>query len=321
MRLFVTGVTGFVGHRVSYLACKDGYQVIGQSRSQSTQNRINHFSADINPITNWDSAFKEVDCVVHCAARVHQMSGPLDQIESLYDEVNHLGTINLAKQAAAQGVKRFVFLSSIKVNGESTVLERPFIVKHSCTPTDPYGVSKWKAEQALKQVSKDTGMEVVIIRPPLVYGPGVKANFKSLLNWIDKGIPLPLGAINNQRSMVYLDNLVHLILECCYNPKAANETFLVSDDYDISTSVLLRQVAKSMRKSNRMLPIPEFWLKLGLRLVGKEAVGLRLCSSLQLDISHTKKRLNWTPPISFAQGVQMTVDAYLEDKNDIGRCK
>ncbi|PML02446.1 NAD-dependent dehydratase [Vibrio breoganii] len=314
MKVLVTGATGFVGRRFYQLATELGFQLLGQSRVRPSRDAERWVETCIDSNTKWSKTLNKVDCVVHCAARVHQMNESADDANALYQEVNVLGTLNLASQAAHAGVKRFVFLSSIKVNGESTSPNNSFKPEVGARPSDPYGASKWDAEQGLLEIAKETGLEVVIIRPPLVYGPGVKANFHSLLKWVDRAAPLPLGAINNQRSMVFLDNLVSLMLECCENPNAAGQTFLVSDEHDISTSGLLKEVATAMKRPYRMLPIPESWLKLAASLLGKKHVGERLCSSLQLDISHTKQQLGWVPPVSFSEGIKETVDDYLKQK-------
>jgi UDP-glucose 4-epimerase len=212
--------------------------------------------------------------------------------------------LNLARQAAAAGLRRFVFVSSIKVNGEATQLARPFIADDAPAPLDAYGVSKMEAEQGLREIARQTGMEVVIIRPPLVYGPGVKANFAAMMRWLKRGVPLPLGAIHNQRSLVALDNLVDLILTCLTHPAATNQTFLVSDGEDVSTTELLRRMGQAMGKTARLLPVPASWLKVAASLVGKGDVAQRLCGSLQVDISKTRELLGWVPPVSLDEGLR-----------------
>lgn len=311
MKLFVTGSSGLVGRSVVHTARKNNLHVLGQTRGSNLHGAPTFFS-EIKAHTDWSSALHDVDCVVHCAARVHQMNEGEHSPIDAYREVNTFGTLNLARQAARLGVKRFVFISSIKVNGEFTVSGTPFVSSSNQVPTDPYGLSKYEAEQGLWEIAAETGLEVVIIRPPLVYGPGVKANFLSMMRWIEKGIPLPLGAIHNQRSLVFLDNLVDLILTCCVHPDAKGETFLVSDNDDVSTSRLLRIVAKAMGKANRMLPVPMSWLNLAAWLIGKPQVAQRLCGNLQVDISHTMDTLGWMPPYSLEDGVKKTVDAYLK---------
>jgi nucleoside-diphosphate-sugar epimerase len=227
-----------------------------------------------------------------------------------FRKVNVEGTLRLARRAAESGVKRFIFISSIKVNGESTVLGKPFKANDFPAPADPYGVSKYEAEEALKQLSLDTGMEVVIIRPPLVYGPGVKANFLSMMRWLERGVPLPLGAIKNRRSLVAIGNLVDLAITCISHPAAANQTFLVSDGEDLSTTQLLRRMADALKVRAHLLPIPEAGLRLGALLLGKKAIADRLCGSLQVDIGKTCSMLNWLPPVSVDKALQRTAFQY-----------
>jgi nucleoside-diphosphate-sugar epimerase len=233
-----------------------------------------------------------------------------------YREINTAGTLNLAQQAAQAGVKRFIFLSSVKVNGEFSDIGKPLSEKVENPPLDPYGLSKYEAEIGLKKIAEETGLEVVVIRPPLVYGPGVKANFLSMMNWTRKGVPLPLGRINNSRSLVFRDNLVDLILTCVTHLGAANRTFMVSDDHDVSVTQLLKTIASAMKVSSRLFPVPETWLVFAARLIGKPEIASRLCQNLQVDISQTKYALNWTPPYSFKQGIEITVRNYL-NKEDV----
>lgn len=264
----------------------------------------------IDANTDWRNALQGIDVVVHLAARVHIMDDPASNPLQAFRQVNVEGSLNLAKQAALAGVQRFVFISSIKVNGESTPLGQPFQADDTPMPVDAYGISKHEAEQALQQLANETGMEVVIIRPPLVYGAGVKANFYSMMQWLDKGIPLPLGAIHNKRSLVALDNLVDLIITCIDHPAAANQTFLVSDGEDLSTSELLRHTASALGKTAKLLPIPAWLLQIGASLLGKGAVAQRLCGSLQLDISKTRTVLNWTPPVRVDDALHKTAQYY-----------
>ncbi len=311
MKLLVTGASGLVGQAVVRLALQQKMDVVGQSRTQSLGD-IEHYQCDIHSQTDWQVALNSVDCVIHCAARVHQMTETSHSSIDAYREVNTDGTLNLARQAVNAGVKRFIFISSIKVNGEFSLFNKPFSYQAEQIPNDPYGLSKYEAEQKLWQLSQETGLEVVVIRPPLVYGPGVKANFQTMMNWVNRGIPLPLGAVHNRKSLVFLDNLVDLILTCCSHPEANGETFLVSDDYDVSTSLLLDVVAKAMGKPNRMLPIPMSWLTFLARLIAKPELSQRLCGNLHVDIEHTKQVLAWVPPYTFDYGIKKTVDAYLK---------
>ena len=312
MNILVTGSTGFVGSRVVKLARKRDWAVTPVVRKQIEPLTNSLVIPSIDASTDWSSAFEGVDCVVHCAARVHQMNEIEQDALTAYRETNTFGTLNLAKQAAEAGVKRFVFVSSIKVNGEFSEPNLPFEPNLNNTPQDPYGLSKYEAEVELAKLSKEIDLEVVIIRPPLVYGPGVKANFLSMMRLIDKGIPLPFGAIKNQRSLVYLDNLSNLILTCCEHPLAPGYTFLASDDHDVSTTQLMRTIALSMGKSSRLIPIPMSWIQAGSSVLKKKHIAQRVCGNLQVDIGLTKEILGWKPPVSFEQGIKRTVEAYFK---------
>jgi nucleoside-diphosphate-sugar epimerase len=229
-----------------------------------------------------------------------------------FRKINVDATIHLAKQAAAAGVKRFIYLSSIKVNGESTQLGRPFTAEDVARPQDPYGVSKHEAERALRKIAEQTGMEVVIIRPPLVYGPGVKANFASMMGIIQRGLPLPLASLtDNQRSLVALGNVIDLIVTCINHPAAANQTFLVSDDEDLSTAELLRRMGQALKKPTKLFYVPIFLLQLGAALINKSEIYQRLCGSLQVDITKTKDLLHWKPPLSVDQGLRQAIKGEL----------
>ena len=221
-----------------------------------------------------------------------------------FRKVNVEGTLNLARQAAEAGVKRFVFISSIKVNGEGTEFGKPYTADDAPAPVDPYGISKLEAEQGLLGLASETGMEITIIRPVLVYGPGVKGNFASMINLVEKGIPLPLGAIHNQRSLVGIDNLVDLIIRCIDHPAAANQVFLAADGEDLSTTELLRIVAKAIERPSRLIPVPAPVLQFGATLLGRKAMAQRLLGSLQVDILKTRELLDWTPPVSVDEGLK-----------------
>ncbi|GAA4012849.1 hypothetical protein GCM10022212_03390 [Actimicrobium antarcticum] len=225
-----------------------------------------------------------------------------------FRNVNVQGTLNLARQAAASGVQRFVFISSIKVNGEATQRGQSFMADDTPAPLDDYGVSKMEAEQGLRKVALQTGMEVVIIRPPLVYGLGVKANFAVMMHWLQRGVPLPLGSINNRRSLVSLDNLVDLLMMCLKHPAAANQTFLVSDGEDVSTTELLRRMGIALGHPARLVPLPASLLELAAAIVGKADVAQRLCGSLQVDIEKTRRLLGWTPPLTLDQGLKKAAE-------------
>jgi nucleoside-diphosphate-sugar epimerase len=311
-QLLITGANGFVGQALCAQANAGDLLITAAVRSAHAL-PANVASVSIGAIdgnTDWRNALQGIDVVVHLAARVHIMDDRASDPLQAFRQVNVEGTLNLAKQAALAGVQRFVFISSIKVNGESTPLGQPFQADDPPLPVDAYSISKQEAEQALRQLADETGMEVVIIRPPLVYGAGVKANFYSMMRWLDKGIPLPLGAIHNKRSLVAVDNLVDLIITCIDHPAAANQLFLVSDGDDLSTSELLRHTASALGKSAKLLPIPVWLLQTGASLLGKRAVAQRLCGSLQLDITKTRTVLNWTPPVRVDDALHKTAQYY-----------
>lgn len=266
----------------------------------------------IGPETDWSLALKNVSVVIHLAARVHVMREEATDSLPLYRQVNAAGTLNLARQAASVGVRRFVFLSSIKVNGEETPVGRPFTEEDIPAPCDPYAISKFEAEQDLRSLAAETGMEVVIMRPPLVYGPGVRANFLAMLKWLKKGMPLPLGSINNRRSLLGLDNLIDLIVTCLEHPAAANQTFLVADGEDLSTTELVKRLGDGLGRPARLIPMPDWLLKAGAAAVGKRNIAARLCGSLQVDISKARRLLGWTPPVSLDEGLRRTAEGFLK---------
>ena len=307
-QVLVTGASGFVGSAVvQELVTRAGFQPIAVLRKAQPMSLPVRLCADFNDAEQTAPLMQGIDCVVHCAARVHMMNEQAADPLTEFRAVNTKGTLQLARQAAKAGVKRFIFLSSVKVLGESTS-GQAFCFDDPLAPQDPYGVSKAEAETALHQLGQQTGMEIVIIRPPLVYGPGVKANFAAMLKLAKKNLPLPLGAIDNKRSLVALDNLVDLICVCIRHPAAANQTFLVSDDEDVSTTELLQRMIRAHGKTPRLLPIPASWLRFAARLLGKKAVVDRLCGSLQVDISHTKSTLGWQPPLSLDTGIQRCLE-------------
>jgi nucleoside-diphosphate-sugar epimerase len=314
MRVLVTGASGFVGSAVLKCLMNDRrFEAVGSVRRLTPRSITSAQCVEVTslaPDTKWEHALAGVEVVVHAAARVHVMQDTAADPLAEYRYSNVQGTLNLARQAAVAGARRFVFISSIKVNGEATVSGHPFSAEDTPAPLDPYGISKMEAEDGLREVAMQTGMEVVIIRPPLVYGPGVKANFQSMMRWLQKGIPLPLGAINNRRSLVALDNLVDLIVTCIDHPAAANQVFLVSDGEDISTTQLLRRMGKALRKPARLIPIPSTMLKLGSACIGKPGIGQRLCGSLQVDISKTRELLGWQPVVSVDHGLEKAADDF-----------
>jgi len=270
-----------------------------------------HAITRLDQATDWRGAFEAVDVVIHCAARVHFMKDDPVRALSEFRRVNVAGTETLIKAAAQAGVKRFIFLSSVKAQGEHSMPGQPFRETDSPAPADPYGLSKLEAESAVRSVASAEGMEFVIIRPPLVYGPGVKANFLSMMKWLHRRVPLPLGAIHNKRSLVAIDNLVDLIVTCMHHPAAANQVFLVSDGEDFSTTELLQRLGHSLGKPARLLPVPMSLFKAGATLVGKREVAQRLCGSLQVDISKSWELLGWAPPVSADEAMRRTAEVFL----------
>ena len=317
MNVLISGANGFVGKPLCAELLRQGQFVRAAMRlvrfeSLPIKNVEAVSIGVIDGKTDWTNALLGINVVVHLAARVHVMKDnavdPLDELR----KVNVEGAWNLALQAAEAGVRRFIFISSIKVNGEGTLLGRPYTAEDQPAPVDPYGISKFEAEDALRQLADETGMEVVIIRPPLVYGPGVKANFHSIMHWLEKGVPLPLGAIHNKRSFVALDNLVDLIVTCIDHPAAANQTFLAGDGEDMSTTQLLQRLGKALNKPAKLLPIPIWVLKTGAVLLGKRDMAQRLCNSLQVDISKTCDLLGWQPPVSVDDALKKTAADFLQ---------
>lgn len=314
MKIMLTGASGFIGSKLLEQLPADDTLSLGRNKPEG-QPSEKFFRLEINNDTDYSVALSGVGVIIHLAARVHVMNDAVSNPLEEYREVNARGTINLARQAASAGVKRFVFVSSIKVNGEGTSQGKLFTSADAHAPEDDYGLSKAEAEQQLIELGQETGMEVVIIRPTLVYGPGVKANFASLMNLVSKGIPLPFGCINdNRRSLVSVANLVDLVVTCIDHPNAANETFLVSDDCDVSTSEMVTQMAKALGKPQWQLPVPKWCYKLAGKALGKQNVIDRLLGSLQVDITHTKNTLGWAPPQSLEEGFKQTANAFLQSK-------
>ncbi|WP_415759772.1 UDP-glucose 4-epimerase family protein [Pseudomonas sp. LT1P18] len=268
----------------------------------------------LNGTNDWSEALTDVDVVVHAAARVHVMKEVSSDPLAAFREVNVEATLNLARQAAASGTKRFIFISSIKVNGEGAEPGTVYSADDVPAPIDPYGISKLEAEQGLKELAAVTGMEVVIIRPVLVYGPGVKANFLSMMRWLYRGVPLPFGAVHNQRSLVAIDNLVDFIVTCSDHPAAANQVFLISDGEDVSTTQLLRKLAGALGKPALLLPIPAWLMSGAATLLGQRALSDRILGSLQVDISKNRQLLGWTPPVTLDKALSLTAQHFLDSR-------
>lgn len=306
-KALVTGANGFVGNALIKELLVQNVSVKLSAKPSVMLPNVEYTNVwDIDKYTDWSKALLDIDVVIHLAARVHVMNDTSSNQLAEFRKVNVEGTLALATQAAKASVRRFIFVSSVKVNGESTKKDIPFTEVDISTPIDAYAISKLEAEQGLLQIANQTGMEVVIIRPPLVYGPNVKANFASMLKAVKQGIPLPLGAIHNKRSFVYVGNLVSLI-ECCIDhPAAKNQVFLVSDGHDLSTTELLQECAKALGVRSRLLPVSQSLIEGCAALFGKQSVAQRLCGNLQVDISKTYKLLNWKPPTKVADGLKIT---------------
>lgn len=307
MKILVTGANGFVGQNLIKALKQRDVHVVCVGRQLTAPNANAFFAVpDFTEQTAWQKPLKGCDLVIHLAARVHVMNdkalNPLEEFRM----VNVDGTLALAVQAAKAGAKRFLYISSIKVNGEFTELDKPFTAQDAANPQDAYAVSKYEAEQGLLLIARQTGMDVVVIRPPLIYGAGVKANFASMLKAVKRKIPLPLGAIHNKRSFVYVGNLVSLIVCCMDHPAAKNQVFLVSDDHDLSTTELLQECAAALHVQSRLWPVPQSLIKGCATLLGKQSVAQRLCGNLQVDISKTYALLGWKPPVTVADGLKFT---------------
>lgn len=313
MTVLLTGASGFVGRAILQAAENRGTQVRSIFRCEIKAKAESNYDAVVVPTldgtSDWSDALRGIDVVVHAAALVPHKKVHLSSLSAAYRRVNCEGSENLAQQAAAAGVRRFVYISSIKVNGELTELGRRFTAEDIPAPVGAYAISKAESEVALKRIAEQTGMELCIIRPPLVYGPQVKGNFATLARWIRKGFPLPFGNLNtNRRSLVALDNLVDLIFVCIQHPLAANQTFLISDGEDLSTADLLTRIARAMQRRPRLLCVPSEILSFVAFISGMNAVAQRMFGSLEVDITKTCDRLGWRPPVSVDEALRRAVE-------------
>lgn len=304
----VTGASGFVGGAVCTALSRRGLPFRPLSRDLRPG-----FVAigDMARRSDWGEALQGVDCVIHLAARVHVAREHLPDPLGAYRRDNVQATLTLARQAAAAGVRRFVFISTIKVNGEETAPGRPFTEADAPAPHGPYAISKHEAESALRDLARETGMELVVIRPPLVYGPGVGANFHLMMEALRLGLPLPLAAVDNRRSLIAVDNLADLVIASARHPAAAGQLFLAADGHDLSTPQLLRTLAAAMGRKARLFPVPASLLLAAAGLAGRREAMRRLTGSLQVDATHARTLLAWTPPIATGEALRATAHHHL----------
>lgn len=316
----VTGANGFVGTALCVHLLERGRPVravVRRAESASLPAGLEVVAAPRVLEGEFPAALLDgIDAVVHTAARVHVMDDTASDPLAEFRRVNVAGTLRLARRAAEAGVRRFVFVSSIKVNGERTDRDRPFTADDPPAPVDPYGISKLEAEEGLRALASGGGMEVVIIRPVLVYGPGVKGNFAAMMRWLHRGVPLPFGTVENRRSLVAVENLAHLLATCVEHPAAANRTFLVSDAHDLSTPELLRRTAAALGVKPRLLPVPPGLIAMASRMLGRQAVAQRLMGSLQVDVTATRSLLGWMPPVPIDEALRRTAAAYLAARHE-----
>lgn len=311
-KVLVTGATGFVGQALCRHLLDQGHKVVATYRRHPGELPCDwHQIGDMDGATDWSGIMDStIDAVIHLAARVHVMDDQDPDPLAAFRRANRDATRQLAQAAARHGVKRFVFLSSIKVNGEFTMPGAPFEAEVQSPPQDPYGLSKWEAEQALQEVAQEEGLEVCVLRPPLVYGAGVKANFLNLIKLADKALPVPFGRLSNRRSLIFVGNLVDGLSQCAFHPRAAGQTYLISDGQDLSVADMFAELARQLGRPCRTFVCPVWVLKLLGRLTGKSAAIDRLTQDLQLDSTSICQDLNWSPPIEVAQAFGETVNWY-----------
>ncbi len=308
MRCLVTGAAGFVGAPlVARLHTDRICDVTATTRSATSTfpADIRYLPIDITETTDWTAALEDIGVIVHLAARVHIMNDTSSDPLADFRRANTASTLNLAEQAARAGVRRFVFISTIKVNGEEN--DRPFRHDDQPKPIDPYGISKMESEIGLREIADRTGMEVVVVRPPLVYGPGARGNFALLVGLVRRKLPLPFASLKNRRTLVAVQNLIDLIITCMQHPAAAGETFLAGDGEDLSTPALIEGIAAGLGVKPMLVPFPPSLMHIAARIVGKDAVYQRLCGSLQVDISHARDVLGWSPAVTPREGLRLAV--------------
>lgn len=309
MNILVTGATGFVGSSLCSRLLTEGFSVHGalltsESPSLLESSIVPVVIEPLGPNTSWHHVLPDIQTIIHLAARVHIMNDSSADPLAEFRKVNVEGTARLAREAAKAGVKRFIFTSTIKVNGEEST--EPYTTDSLAAPSDPYGISKWEAEQALRKIEAETGLEVVIVRPTLVYGPGVKANFLNMIKIIKNGIPLPFSSITNKRSLIYVGNLVDVLTICTVHPTAAGKTYLVSDGEDVSTPELIGRTAAALGVPARLFPVPVSLMRLAGKLTGKSGAVNRLTGSLTVDSSKIRRELGWMPPFTMGEGLAET---------------
>jgi nucleoside-diphosphate-sugar epimerase len=314
--VLVTGANGFIGNTLCRKLLGDGFQVRGTVRANKSSRLPEGIEprviADIDKLTDWSEILRGVDMIVHLAARVHVLHDTATDPLAEYLKVNVAATEQLARAAVEASVKRFIFMSTVKVNGEGKVRPYREIDPPAPVPLDFYAISKLQAEQQLKKITTASGMELVILRPPLVYGPGVKAKFLALIKIVAKGVPLPLASLRNRRSFIYLENLVDVIVACCNHPDAGGKVFMVSDGEDVSTPELIRRIARTLKKKIRLFPFPPILLHILGHMMGKGQTVDKLSSSLAVDITKIKNELEWHPPFTMASGLKKTADWFKE---------
>lgn len=319
MKYLITGANGFLGSAIVKRLRLEGdaelYLAVRNFNHALLEGVSVHPGLDLQDLDNWGADIFDVDVVIHAAARVHVMVESAINPLHEYRLLNTIATLELAKKSVASGVKRFIYISTIKVNGDETAGGRKFTPEDLPNPSDDYAMSKHEAEEGLIRISKESKMEVVIVRPVLVYGPGVKGNFLALINFIYKEVPIPLGLVKNFRSLVSIDNLVDFILRCAHHPAAANQIFLISDGEDLSTPQLIDRISSAMRVKSRLIKIPLWLLSISLKLIGKEGYSRRLFNSLQVDISKSQQLLGWDPPATIDESLAKTIKEYKRLRN------